>query len=183
MTVVRGNLPSRRRKIVHEAFQMLDVDGSGVLDITDLKKIYRTFAHPDVVAGVRTEEEVFGDFLAGFDTMNQDGISLSEFELYYEHLSTLIDKDEFFEAMVRNTWHMKGAQGGHCLRLHITRAGAWTSSNRTGAQGAETKQETVEIRPDIGVNRHDPMFFDLCRERLKEMGYNDVANIEVLGRY
>lgn len=184
MTVVKGNLPNRRRKIVHEAFDMLDVDKSGVLDIDDMKKIYRTFAHPDVVAGVRTEEEVFGDFLAGFDTMRQDGrISLSEFELYYEHLSTLIDKDEFFEAMVRNTWHMKGAQGGHCLRLHITLGGAWTSSGRTGAQGVETKQETVEIRPDIGVNRHDPGFFDLCRERLKELGHDDVLNIEVLGRY
>jgi len=43
-------------------------------------------------------------------------------------------------------------------------------------------QEIVEIRPDMSVSRHDPHFFDAVRVRLQEMGYNDVEEIEVLGR-
>lgn len=180
MTVVKGELSERRKKVVHEAFNSLDVSGDGKLSAEDIRQRYRTFAHPDVRAGVRTEEEVFSEFLNHFDTIQADcEISLTEFEKYYETLSAMVGNDDLFETMVRNTWHLPGAHGGHCLRVHITKG------NRPGSPGpwGNLYQKTVEIRPDIGLQRHDPGFFEKCKERLEELGWFDVAHIEVLGRY
>jgi Ca2+-binding EF-hand superfamily protein len=175
----RGKLPEHRRQVVHEAFNLLDRDGNGVLDINDLKRIYKTYAHPDVKAGIRTESEVLGEFLSVFDTIHDDGsVGLAEFEQYYEGVSILIKSDAYFESMLRNTWHLPGAGGGHCLRLHIARD---VRDRRT--HELKIVQEHVEIRPDIGINRHDPRFFKECKQRLEEMGYDSVIDIEVLGRY
>lgn len=179
MDAFRGKLPEHRRQVVHEAFAQLDRDGNGVLNIEDLKRVYKTYAHPDVKAGVRSEEEVLGEFLSVFDTIHADGsVGLAEFEQYYEGLSMLIKSDEYFESMLRNTWHLPGAGGGHCLRLHI-------AYEEQDPRTKEWKivQEHVEIRPDIGINRHDPHFFQRCNERLQEMGYHSVLEIEVMGRY
>lgn len=194
LNCIRGQLPEARRKVVHEAFANLDADGSGILTVEDLMKHYKSYQHPDVIAGIRTEEELFDEMLRSFDTINQDGqISLSEFELYYEDVSGLIDRDDFFEMMIRNCWHLEGAQGGHCTRLHITlgvdekrgdRASVRSGFSRAFSSGiGQTIQETVEIRPDIGLNKQDPDFFNECRRRLADLGYEDVERIEVLGRY
>jgi len=182
LSAMRGKLNDARKAVVHEAFDLLDVDGSGILEPGDLKSRYRTFAHPDVRAGIRDEDEVYNEFLDHFDTINGDRhVSKTEFEKYYESMSAVISNDKLFEAMIRNTWHLPGAQSGHCLRVHVTRAAGHENEDPQG--WGHDIQKTVEIRPDIGLQRHDPRFFEECKRRLKEMGYPDVSHIEVLGRY
>lgn len=182
MSVVKGKLSAARKAVVDEAFDFLDMTGDGVLQPDDLKQRYRTFAHPDVRAGIRTEEEVFSEFLDNFDVVCGDlTVSKMEFERYYEGMSATMPNDRFFEAMIRNTWHLPGAQSGHCLRVHITR-GAGNEMDYSTAWGKDI-MKTVEIRPDIGLQRHDPRFYEECARRLNEMGFPDVVNIEVLGRY
>lgn len=182
LAVVKGKLNDKRKAVVDEAFDFLDMSGNGTLDADDLKQRYATFAHPDVRAGIKTEEEVFSEFLSHFDTVCGDEmISKIEFEKYYENMSAVITSDAFFTAMVRNTWHLPGAQSGHCLKVHITRA-AGTEDDEPYAWGHDI-QKTVEIRPDLGLQRHDPRFFEETARRLYEMGFPDVAHIEVLGRY
>jgi Ca2+-binding EF-hand superfamily protein len=182
LSAVKGKLNDARKAVVDEAFDLLDADGSGILEAADLKKRYRTFAHPDVRAGVRSEDEVYNEFLDHFDTVAGDrAVSKVEFEKYYESMSAVIHNDKLFEAMIRNTWHLPGAQSGHCLRVHITRA-AGHEMEDPQSWGHDI-QKTVEIRPDIGFQRHDPRFYEECNERLKDMGFPDVCAIEVLGRY
>eukprot|EP00930_Biecheleria_cincta_P039036 TRINITY_DN26846_c0_g1_i1.p1 TRINITY_DN26846_c0_g1~~TRINITY_DN26846_c0_g1_i1.p1 ORF type:complete len:386 (-),score=62.07 TRINITY_DN26846_c0_g1_i1:30-1187(-) len=186
LNVIKGQLSAKRRAVVQEAFASIDVNGDGVLSVQDLCLKFRSFAHPDVFSGRRTEEEIFSEFLEGFDVISKDGqITLSEFEHYYEHLSSIVPRDEFFIANVRNAWHLHGATGGNCLRVHIT-LDPTTDADPDYVRGKQkntwTEQKIVEIRPDLNCSVHDPRFFDAVTQRLKEMGYRNFDNIQVLNR-
>lgn len=58
----------KRTALVVKAFKKLDKDGSGVIDINDIKGVYNAKQHPDVKAGKKTEDDVLGDFLETFET-------------------------------------------------------------------------------------------------------------------
>lgn len=49
----------QRKTIVDLAFNVLDKDGSGVIDPEDLVDTYDPSEHPDVVSGKKTNEEVW----------------------------------------------------------------------------------------------------------------------------
>ena len=55
-------LNERRKQLVHLAFRILDKDGSGEVDMSDIQGVYNASSHPDVVMGKRTEEEVSHSF-------------------------------------------------------------------------------------------------------------------------
>ena len=45
----------------------MDKDGSGLLDINDIRGTYNAKEHPDVQSGKRTEDEILGEFLDTFE--------------------------------------------------------------------------------------------------------------------
>ena len=47
--VLRGPMNSFRRKLVHQAFAKIDRDGSGFVDINDIKGVYNASRHPEVI--------------------------------------------------------------------------------------------------------------------------------------
>lgn len=51
-------LNERRKQLVHLAFRILDKDGSGRVDMGEIKGVFNASSHPDVIQGRRTEEEV-----------------------------------------------------------------------------------------------------------------------------
>ena len=53
---IRGELNDFRRGLVEKAFRKMDKDNSGYLDINDIKGIYKTDKHPEVIAGRKTED-------------------------------------------------------------------------------------------------------------------------------
>eukprot|EP00757_Euglenozoa_sp_SAG-D1_P010032 gene10032-431_t len=82
---LRGGLNERRQRLVHVAFQKIDRDGSGVLDLNDLHGSYDAARHPKVITGEKTVDDVLTEFLNTFDTSsNPDGsVTQSEFDAYY----------------------------------------------------------------------------------------------------
>ncbi len=64
---VRGEMNGYRKKITLQAFDKLDTDKSGVIDISEIKSIFNCKNHPDVKSGKKTEEEVYGEFLETFE--------------------------------------------------------------------------------------------------------------------
>eukprot|EP00933_Yihiella_yeosuensis_P081602 TRINITY_DN95254_c0_g1_i1.p1 TRINITY_DN95254_c0_g1~~TRINITY_DN95254_c0_g1_i1.p1 ORF type:complete len:375 (-),score=45.85 TRINITY_DN95254_c0_g1_i1:85-1209(-) len=187
INLIKGSLTEKRRAVVMEAFHSLDVDGNGILSVEDLRLKYCSHLHPDVMGGYRTDEEAFQEFLEGFDVISKEGqITLSEFEHYYEYLSALTASDTAFVNIVRNAWHLQGATGGRCLRVHITLGANHVPAYKRGRTPRNkilhTRQETVEIRPDLNCSVQDPRFWTLVRHRLAEMGYTDIEHIEVLHR-
>jgi hypothetical protein len=49
------------------AFKKIDRDGSGILDLNDIKGVYSAKTHPDVKSGKKTEDEVLGEFIETFE--------------------------------------------------------------------------------------------------------------------
>jgi len=56
-----------RRNLCQKAFNIMDKDRSGVLNIEDIKGVYNAKKHPDVIQGKKTEDEVLGEFLDTFE--------------------------------------------------------------------------------------------------------------------
>lgn len=57
-----------RKNLVVQAFNAIDKDQSGLLDIEDIRGVYSAKLHPDVKSGRKTEDEVLLDFLETFET-------------------------------------------------------------------------------------------------------------------
>ena len=62
--------------------------------------------HPDVIAGVRSAEDVHTEFLETFDVGGEvEGrVTRSEFENYYANVGACIEEDAVFEAILRGVW-------------------------------------------------------------------------------
>ncbi len=117
LRTIRGVMNAGRKKLVQQAFNKMDRDGNGWLDINDIKGVYTAKTHPDVLAGRKSEEQVLMDFLETFEThhsiRNNDApdhiVTKEEFEEYYNNVSASIDDDKYFEVMINNAWKMNEA--------------------------------------------------------------------------
>lgn len=123
---VRGKMNENRQKIVMEAFNKLDVDGNGVLEISDVKHLYNAKNNKDVLAGKKTEDEVYGEFIETFETYHNvkkgqrdRKVTKEEFLEYYNNISMSIDSDEYFIEMIKNAWKLGQKQT-------TTNQGAWS---------------------------------------------------------
>lgn len=105
-----------RKSIAMKAFKIMDKDGSGKLDINDIRGTYNAKKHPDVIAGKKTEDEILGEFLDTFEDHHndisgsedsRDGIIMAlEWCEYYNNVSMSIDDDAYFELMMTNAWNL-----------------------------------------------------------------------------
>jgi len=97
-----------RKKIVMQAFNKLDKDGNGWIDITDVRGVYDAKKHPDVLSGKKTEDQILQEFLETFETAhsmrNNDTpnyvVTKEEFVEYYNNISASIDDDQYFTMMI-----------------------------------------------------------------------------------
>ena len=72
--VFQGSLNEKRRAIVERAFRKLDADGSGVVDMTDMRMLYNARGHPKVISGEMSEDDVLRSVLSNFDVLQHDGV-------------------------------------------------------------------------------------------------------------
>lgn len=97
-----------RLNLVNKAFDFLDKNHNGVLDVDDLK-----LAHPVKENPTREEkkmsspEVLFANMTTTFDKNGDGTISRQEFIDYYRELNPSIDNDEYFELLIKNTWKFK----------------------------------------------------------------------------
>ena len=85
---VRDPLTPRRLALVRQAFGAIDRDGSCVVEPGEIADRYDASRHPDVLAGTKTADEVYAQFLATFDVGGEvDGkVTAREFENYYTNV-------------------------------------------------------------------------------------------------
>jgi len=67
LRAIRGPMNEFRTNLVRQAFKKIDRDGSGLLDIEDIRGVYSAKTHPDVRSGKKSEEDVLCDFLETFE--------------------------------------------------------------------------------------------------------------------
>jgi calcyphosin len=154
-------MSERRLALVNMAFNVLDRDGSGVVEPEDIMSCYDASKHPDVIAGKRTAGDILQEFLDTFDVGGvKDGkVTRQEFENYYANLSASIDNEDYFELMIRNAWHLSGGQG----------ASANSANRRVLVTNSDGSQSVVEIKKDLGLRGDDKQGM---MDRLRAQGVN-----------
>lgn len=143
------------------AYDVLDKDGSGLVDINDMALAYDVSRHPEYLSGAKTKEQVLLELLDNFDVGGvKDGIvTLEEFQNYYTNISASIDNDDYFELMIRNAWHISGGEG----------QAANSSNKRVLVTMPDGTQRVEVIKDDVGLKANDKE--DLMG-RLKRQGLN-----------
>ncbi len=56
-----------RKTLVRKAFDKLDKNANGIIEIDDIKGVYNAKFHPEVKSGKKTEEEVLFEFIDTFE--------------------------------------------------------------------------------------------------------------------
>ena len=145
---IRGEMNERREQMVLLAFDVLDKDKSGVVDVDDIVGMYNVEGNLEVLSGKKTKNQVLREFLDTFDCGEKDGkVTPSEFKRYYANISASVDLDDYFELMIRNAWHIPGGEGW-CAN---------TANKRVLVTDPETGEERIEcVENDLGMDSSDP---------------------------
>jgi Ca2+-binding EF-hand superfamily protein len=102
---LKGELNERRIACVRKAYNILDVNGDGLVKLDDIAKIYDASCHPEVLSGHKTERDLFMEFMSLWDTQEKDGIvTFDEFCQYYSDISAGVETDDEFDAIMQNAW-------------------------------------------------------------------------------
>ncbi len=65
--------------------------------------------------------------------------------MYYSDISSAIESDDYFELLMRNTWHLAGGEGGKIN----------TANLRVLVTFKDGREEVVTIAKDLGLNPKD----------------------------
>ncbi|OMJ76707.1 hypothetical protein SteCoe_23868 [Stentor coeruleus] len=173
LRAIRGPMNGFRKSLVAKAFDKLDADGSGIIDITDIRRFYNAKAHPNVRSGKSTEEEVLGEFLETFEAHhnicggNDRRVTKEEFDEYYNNISASIDNDQYFELMMNNTWKLTEAPA-------YTKNKAWAGDEEKPPSRKGTGSSSGP-KPSI---RNSGGSFDRFKEKLASRGARGIIGIQ-----
>lgn len=63
-----------RKALAMRAFAIMDADGSGVIEINDIRSKYNAKMHPEVKSGKKTEDEILFEFIDTFEKHHSDNV-------------------------------------------------------------------------------------------------------------
>jgi len=145
---IRGPMGPERIEMVKLAWAQLDTKGRGVVTLEDMARIYDVSGNPLVKAGKLSKTDALKAFMSHWhldQKKHTDDVTLDDFIDYYDWVSASIDRDDYFELMMRNAWHLDGGEGWSAnttnLRVLVT--------HEDGHQSIET------IKNDLGLRRDD----------------------------
>jgi len=167
---IRGTMGPERVEMVKLAFAQLDRRGQGVVTLEDIARIYDVSGNPLVKAGKLSKVDALKAFMSQWHLAHKkhtDDITLDDFLEYYDWISASIDRDDYFELMIRNAWHIEGGEGWAAntsnLRVLVT--------HEDGHQSIET------IKNDLGLRRDD---IEGIKSQLRSQGIK-VKGVSVKG--
>jgi len=116
---VRGEMTVRRLLVVDRAYEKLDVNGDGNIDVKDSIARYNPSSHPMVQEGRMSEDEAvqeFADVMASVRGSSSGIMTQDDFRAYYAEVSATTDNDQAFVQTVCQAWGVVEA-GGTNTRL------------------------------------------------------------------
>eukprot|EP00758_Cryptobia_borreli_P003453 Tbor_TRINITY_DN3754_c0_g1::TRINITY_DN3754_c0_g1_i1::g.2398::m.2398 len=137
ITALRGGLNPLRRSHVYRVFDMFDKNSDGSISVDDMRRRFDASRHPAVIKGQLTADEVLEKFHNSFDNeTNPDGIiTKQEFEQYYAGVSSSIDNDDYFMAILRGCWRLPGTNDDATFTMAVE------------AQGGDIRMEAMKSNP------------------------------------
>lgn len=113
LSEIRGQMPENRLEVVLKAFDKMDIERSGIIDINDIKKGFNAKNDPDVQRGIKTENQVYDDFIQAFEQhhiinkgIRDKRVTKDEFVDFYNDLSMFTEDDEEFIDKVVASWKL-----------------------------------------------------------------------------
>ena len=121
LRTIRGEMNDYRKKIVFNAFKLIDINKNGAVNINYIKNKYNAKNHPDVKSGKKNENEVYNDFIYYFDIAYNylngsqgDGyVIFDDFLEYYQNISMFIENDDYFELLVNSEWNINNNKSNY----------------------------------------------------------------------
>ena len=111
-------LNENKLNYVENAFEILDIQKSGIIPINYIKMNYDVKNHPDVISGKKNEEEKLIEFIDCFDINNEilnynnndyniknKNIDFEIFANFYEYIAFVYEEDNNFRNIINSTFH------------------------------------------------------------------------------
>ena len=118
--LIDNALNERRENIVKEAFQRLDTEKCGVVNLSDVKLLFNSKNSPLVREGYLTEGEFYNNFMETFQTHHNifrsakiKKVNYEEFLNYYKYFSITIEDDYMFEETLISCWKLSKSKVAH----------------------------------------------------------------------
>ena len=106
-------LNPRRANIVKVAFDKLDTEKGGIINLSEIKTFFNSKNCPLVYAALMSEEDFYNSFIESFLTHHNiyrsakiKKVNYNEFYDYYKYLSITINDDYLFEETVISSWKL-----------------------------------------------------------------------------
>ena len=114
LTALCGELNPIRKRLVNEAFDKLDANGNGTLELEEVKNNFDPSRHPDVIAGTKSVEQArfgFFEMFTSFHNANNQfsgdkSVTRSEFLEYHQYMNEAFEKDLEFKNFLVGVWNM-----------------------------------------------------------------------------
>lgn len=114
INAIAGALTKYRLTLVEKAFDKLDRDGEGYIDLNDMFAVFDPYRHPDVASGkidpegalseFRDQFEVYHDIVHNYDSSAK--VSRDEFVDFYTFVSSQYETDSQFDIMLNGVWNL-----------------------------------------------------------------------------
>lgn len=108
MMCCRGQIHPRRRQLIAWAWYTIDYNKEGWVDPEEIIGRFNSAMHPDCKSGFKTPQECFRDFMKAFEVSGEipGKVTRMEFENYFYNVSASVERDEYFEDLMRSCWNL-----------------------------------------------------------------------------
>ena len=111
INIIKGNLNEQRKLYIEQIFSKIDKEQAKKISINVLKNMFNSKKHPEVINGLKSEEEIFEQFCLSLDLFcelynipKNGDISYDNFIEYYSYISASIPDEVYFEDMINGVW-------------------------------------------------------------------------------
>ena len=161
---LRDGLTERREAMTWRAFALMDRDGSGQIEASDVAHLYDVSQHREFIEGTKTKAEILDDFLNSFDGVkgNNDGIiTKDEWYEYYTDLSVSVPSDDYFVQMMESTWNICEDEDDSEYHAKIEQYVSYVNSQLRNLTGGSTDEGLIrKIYDDFDLNQNGMITID-----------------------
>ena len=175
--LIDNSLNERRQNIVKEAFQRIDTENCGIVNLSDVKSLFNSKNSPLVREGYVTEEEFYNNFMETFQTHHNifrsakiKKVNFDEFLNYYKYFSITIEDDYLFEETLIYCWKLSKSKIAH--------AGPKDNIKKIMENPDSESSKEVEISKNISLdskNRTAKKYFPASNSRETPYGIDNEA--------
>ena len=118
---IKVEISEERRKNILNKFYLIDINGTGRINVSYLKYIFKNNCryHPDISQGIKSEETISNQFCQSLDiflsinNIINDTITKDQFINYFSVISASIPNDIYFNNIINSIFNLPGIYNGN----------------------------------------------------------------------